>query len=64
MSMSDQKRKAEAFIALHVPGTPLVLFNIWDAGSAKAVPAARHYLIAMKALAFVNGRNTVAAVRA
>lgn len=29
--------KARAFAALHVPGDPLVLFNIWDAGSAKAV---------------------------
>lgn len=26
-----------AFKALHVPGDPLILFNIWDAGSAKAV---------------------------
>jgi 2-methylisocitrate lyase-like PEP mutase family enzyme len=32
-----QVRKAEAFRALHASGTPLVLFNIWDAGSAKAV---------------------------
>ena len=35
--MSDQARKAEQFRALHVPGKPLVLFNIWDAGGAKAV---------------------------
>ncbi|HKT84955.1 MAG TPA: isocitrate lyase/phosphoenolpyruvate mutase family protein [Novosphingobium sp.] len=28
------------FEALHVPGDPLVLFNIWDAGSAKVVAAA------------------------
>ena len=28
------------FKALHVPGDPLVLFNIWDAGSAKAVARA------------------------
>lgn len=26
--------------ALHVPGNPVVLFNIWDAGSAKVVAAA------------------------
>lgn len=32
--------KIERFRALHVPGDPLVLFNIWDAGSAKAVAAA------------------------
>jgi 2-methylisocitrate lyase-like PEP mutase family enzyme len=35
--MSGQERKAKAFRALHASGTPLVLFNIWDAGSAKAV---------------------------
>lgn len=30
----------ETFRALHVPGDPLVLFNIWDAGSAAAVARA------------------------
>jgi 2-methylisocitrate lyase-like PEP mutase family enzyme len=35
--MSD---KIDAFAALHVPGDPLVLFNIWDAGSAAAVTSA------------------------
>ena len=29
-----------AFRALHVKGDPLILFNAWDAGSAKAVAAA------------------------
>ncbi len=29
-----------AFKALHIPGDPLVLYNIWDAGSAKAVASA------------------------
>jgi 2-methylisocitrate lyase-like PEP mutase family enzyme len=29
--------KVEEFAALHVPGSPLTLFNIWDPGSAKAV---------------------------
>jgi 2-methylisocitrate lyase-like PEP mutase family enzyme len=32
--------KAESFAALHVPGTPLIIYNIWDAGSAKAVAGA------------------------
>ena len=36
----DQKRKAAQFAKLHVKGTPLVLYNAWDAGSAKAVVAA------------------------
>ncbi len=35
--MPDQTLKAEQFRKLHVPGRPLVLFNVWDAGSAKAV---------------------------
>lgn len=33
----NQIEKCEAFQALHVKGDPLVLWNIWDAGSAKAV---------------------------
>jgi len=37
--MSDQATKARAFQALHVSGNPLVLFNVWDAGTAKAVAA-------------------------
>lgn len=32
--------KVAAFRALHIPGDPLILVNIWDAGSAKAVAAA------------------------
>jgi 2-methylisocitrate lyase-like PEP mutase family enzyme len=31
------KEKIKAFGELHVPGNPLILYNIWDAGSAKAV---------------------------
>ncbi|HEX4956305.1 MAG TPA: isocitrate lyase/phosphoenolpyruvate mutase family protein [Thermoanaerobaculia bacterium] len=38
--MSTQRAKAELFRSLHVPGSPIVLFNVWDAGSAKAVAAA------------------------
>lgn len=33
----SQNDKARAFTALHVKGDPLILYNIWDAGSAKAV---------------------------
>ncbi|MGB5484307.1 isocitrate lyase/PEP mutase family protein [Parasphingorhabdus sp.] len=33
-------RNIKAFGDLHVPGDPLILVNIWDAGSAKAVSAA------------------------
>src|SRR5690348_12297661 len=38
--MSEQVNKARAFAALHVSGKPLVLFNVWDPGSAKAVAQA------------------------
>jgi 2-methylisocitrate lyase-like PEP mutase family enzyme len=49
--------KVEAFRALHVPGDPLVLFNIWDAGSAKAVAEAGAKAIATGsyAVAETNG---------
>ncbi len=35
--MTTQKEKAVLFASLHKKGDPVVLFNIWDAGSAKAV---------------------------
>jgi 2-methylisocitrate lyase-like PEP mutase family enzyme len=37
--MNDYLRKADQFRGLHRCGVPLVLFNIWDAGSAKAIQA-------------------------
>ncbi|WP_230411611.1 isocitrate lyase/PEP mutase family protein [Collimonas humicola] len=37
--MMNSKEKAEHFHKLHRPREPLVLFNIWDPGSAKAVAA-------------------------
>ncbi|MBB3916437.1 isocitrate lyase/PEP mutase family protein [Rhizobium fabae] len=33
----NQNEKAKAFGALHRKGDPVVLYNIWDAGTAKAV---------------------------
>ena len=36
----SQAEKARHFADLHVPGSPLVLYNIWDAGGAKAIAAA------------------------
>lgn len=35
--MTDQSQKFKTFAALHVPGDPVVLYNIWDVGSALAV---------------------------
>lgn len=34
---SNQRERFETFAALHVPGDPVVLYNIWDVGSALAV---------------------------
>lgn len=38
--MKDQIERARAFHALHVKGDPVILYNIWDPGSAKIVAAA------------------------
>lgn len=33
----DQKERAQNFARLHLKGNPVILYNIWDAGSARAV---------------------------
>ena len=38
--MATSSDKARAFAALHRPGEPLVLYNAWDAGSARAIAEA------------------------
>ena len=38
--MTSQAEKYATFAALHVPGEPVILFNAWDAGSAKVVAEA------------------------
>ena len=47
----------QAFAALHVPGAPLILFNAWDAGSARAVAKAGARAIATgsASVAMANG---------
>ena len=62
--MSAQQTLFNAFAALHVPGDPLVLFNVWDAGSALAVKrsgakaiATGSYSVA-KANGYEDGENT------
>lgn len=37
MSTTSQSDKAARLAALHVPGNPLVLYNIWDAGGARTI---------------------------
>jgi 2-methylisocitrate lyase-like PEP mutase family enzyme len=42
----NQTEKARRFAELHVKGAPLLLFNAWDAGSAKSIVAAGAQAIA------------------
>ena len=51
-----QAEKARYFKSLHVPGAPVVLYNIWDAGSAKAIAEAG-------AVALATGSWSVAAAQ-
>src|SRR6266700_6014213 len=53
----NQMEKAEQFRALHVPGKPLVLFNVWDAGSAKAVAAGGAKAIATSSWSVANANG-------
>jgi 2-methylisocitrate lyase-like PEP mutase family enzyme len=55
--MSNQTDKVEAFRALHMPGKPLVLFNIWDPGSAKAVATAGGKAIATGSWSVANANG-------
>ena len=52
----SQTEKFRAFAALHVPGEPFILYNVWDAGSAKAVAEAG-------AKAIATGSASVAAAQ-
>ena len=49
--------KARQFAALHVPGDPVILYNAWDPGSAKAVAEAGAEAIATgsASVAMANG---------
>src|SRR5262245_1719057 len=57
MTMTDQAQKAEQFAALHVRGSPVILFNVWDAGSAKAVAAAGCRAIATGSWSVANANG-------
>jgi 2-methylisocitrate lyase-like PEP mutase family enzyme len=50
-------RKAEQFRALHIPGKPFVLFNVWDAGSAKAVAGSGARAIATGSWSVANANG-------
>jgi methylisocitrate lyase len=55
--MSDQAGRARHFRELHIPGRPLVLFNVWDAGSARVTTAGGAKAIATSSwsVAHANG---------
>ena len=44
--MKDRQKLFRRFFELHRPGDPLILFNVWDAGSARAVAEAGAQAIA------------------
>jgi 2-methylisocitrate lyase-like PEP mutase family enzyme len=60
---TDWANRARLFASLHRPGEPVVLFNIWDAGSAKAVAEAGAKAVATgshsvaEALGFPDGQG-------
>ena len=54
VASSAQQDKARQFARLHQPGAPLLLFNAWDAGSARTVAEAG-------ACAIATGSQAVAA---
>ncbi|MDB5991218.1 MAG: hypothetical protein JWQ10_2621 [Herbaspirillum sp.] len=66
--MPTAKEKAILFHSLHVPGRPLVLFNCWDAGSAKAIVAGGAVAVATTSWAvaaahgYLDGEHTPFAV--
>ncbi len=49
--------KIKAFGDMHIPGNPLILYNIWDAGSAKAVSDAGARAIATGSYGVANAHG-------
>jgi len=53
----NQAQKAEQFAKLHVTGSPILLYNVWDAGSAKAVLDAGAKVIATSSWAVAEAHG-------
>ena len=53
----NQSDKAKCFAALHARGNPLVLYNAWDAGSAKAILAGGAKAIATSSWAVAEAQG-------
>lgn len=55
--MTSQIHKAEQFRGLHIAGKPLILFNVWDAGGAKAVASGGAKAIATSSWSVANANG-------
>jgi 2-methylisocitrate lyase-like PEP mutase family enzyme len=55
--MTDQTRKVEQFWALHIPGKPFVLYNIWDVGGTKAIASSAAKAIATGSWSVANANG-------
>lgn len=55
--MTSQIEKTEQFAALHKRGDPLILFNIWDVGSAQAVTKAGAKAVATGSLSVAGAQG-------
>ena len=55
--MMSQADKAELFKSLHHMGDPILLYNIWDAGGAKAIAAAGAKAIATSSWSIAAAHN-------
>lgn len=53
----NQNEKAVQFASLHKKGAPLILYNVWDAGSAKAVAEAGSHAIATSSRALAGSQG-------
>jgi len=55
--MASQEEKARSFNGLHKKGDPLIIFNVWDAGTAKALAeiGAKAVATGSYAVALANG---------
>lgn len=57
LSMSTQQEHATIFTNLHVKGTPVILYNVWDAGSASAVSSQGAAAIALGSHGVANAHG-------
>jgi 2-methylisocitrate lyase-like PEP mutase family enzyme len=53
----NQQKKAQQFAKLHIKGNPLILYNAWDAGSAKTIVNAGAQAIATSSWAVAEAQG-------